>query len=240
MKLWTYAEIEKKVRTDTDLQDAGNFIGDDEMAGYCNDAIDMAEAEILKISEDYFLTKADISLVSGTNLYDLPENIYAQKIREVIYINGTRIYPILRIRDPHKFYQKAELESFHTGETEYTYMLVNDGAQAEMQLVPAASEDGPVVQMWYIRNAARIPMVGEGGADRAAQLATVVDIPEWTAFLVLYMKAQCLDKDKDPRAERYMKLAENAKDRMVETLTNRTPDNQDEVPMDTGFYVEHN
>lgn len=247
MKLFTYTEIETKVRKELDLQDEDNFIGNDEMAGFCNDAIDVAEAEIIKIHEDYLLTKSTISLVSGTKTYSLPSNIYAQKIREFIYVNGTRIYPIMRIRDPHKFYQKAEIDEFGTSESEYVYILVNEteGTQDKISLSPTPTETGNYGELWYIRNANRIPMVGEDvngtPATRSSQLATVIDIPEWTPFIVSFMKMKCIEKEKD--AQRYAaaeKFMQGKLKLMVDTLTEKVEDNQNEVPMDVTFYNEMN
>lgn len=242
MKSFTYEEIEDRVREDLDLEDEGNFVKTNEMAAYANEAIDFIESQVLKINEDYLLSSATITLIANQQQYDLPSNIYAQKIRQVIYKNGERIYPILRIRDPHKFYQKEEIDYFGTGEMEYLYMLESvEEAQDKISFTPIPKEAGPFVKMWYIRNAKRIPMVGEGGATRNQQLATILDIPESFQFVVDYMKMCCIDKEKDP--ERFARQADKVKTKkedLVAALTDRTPDNQNEIPGDMTFYVEMN
>lgn len=246
MKLWTYEEIEDRVRKAQDLEDEDNFIDEDEMAGYCNEAIDDIESEIIKIHEDYLLTKTSITLVNGTQSYALPTNIFAQKIRQVLYKNGERIYPIMRIRDPHKFYQREEIDYFGTGEMEYLYMLQSEeGAQDKIYFSPVPAENGAYVQMWYIRNAKRIPMVGESvngsPATRSSQLATVLDIPEGAEYIIAYMKMMCIDKERDPeRFGRAVAIAKDKRESLVATLTDRTPDNQNEIPPDMSFYMEMN
>ena len=243
MRLYTYAEIEKKVRTDLDLLDTDNFVQNDEFAGYCNDAIDIAEAEILKLHEDYFLTPTDVTLVQGTADYALPSNIYAQKIRSIIYHNGPRIYPVQRIKDPDKFYKREEVNYYSTSETEYSYILLNavESEQAKISLTPPALESGAVLRLWYIRNATRIPLTTDSGTPtRSAQLATILDIPEWALFITQYMKWRAYEKEMDPRTEKAEAAMLEMKKNMVETLANRVVDNDDTIPPDMNFYHDHN
>lgn len=243
MQAYTYAQIDRKVRRDLDLQDDENFVPYDEMAGYCNDAIDSAEAIILKIHEDYFLTKTSLALFSGQSDVDLPSNIYAQKIRALIYANGTRIYPVKRLKDPHSFLKRAMVNYQANNTDEYAYILRLDSgdSQCTMELVPAAYETASdYLTMWYIRNAARIPEIAEG-SSRATQLATVIDIPEFRSYLEQFMKVRCYEKMKDWAAHKDAKESlKLLKDQMVDTLTDRVPDLDDEVPQDTSHYEEHN
>ncbi len=242
MRLPTYGELEARVRRDLDLQDTDNFVLNDEMASYANEGINDAEAEIMALHEDYFLTKVPITFVQGEDEIVLPDNIYAQKIREFIYINGPRIYNIFRMRDPQKFYQRALLNQYPTSVTEYWYMLMSNtaGEQDTIKLAPPAQESGQFAELWYIRNANRVPLSTEPGITRSQQLATVIDIPEWSDYIVQFMKVRCMAKEMDPRLDAETAALLNRKKVLVETLQNRTPDNQDTVPMDTTFYWEHN
>jgi hypothetical protein len=78
MRYWTFAEIKAKVESDLGMEDE-DFVSADEMLAYGNEAIDEAEAEIHTINEDYFLTMGPISLVSGTDSYDLPHRHLRQQ-----------------------------------------------------------------------------------------------------------------------------------------------------------------
>ena len=79
MKYWTWAELKDKVQRDLDLE-GEVFINETELLGYANEAIDEVERQVHTLYEDYFLTKAVISLVDGTEEYALPTDIYAFKI----------------------------------------------------------------------------------------------------------------------------------------------------------------
>lgn len=242
MQATTFGQIDNKVRRDLDLQDADNFIPFDEMAGYGNEGIDAAEAIIHKIDEDYFLTKAVLNLVQGQEDVALPSDIYAQKIREVVYKKNDTVYPLRRLRDPHAFYKKAVADLYVNNTEEYEYFLRMDSgsSQAVMMLAPPAYETGAYLQFWYIRNAARIPLIEEG-SSRAAQIATILDIPEFRSFVEQFMKVRCLEKMKDfpAMADARDKLVAIG-EQMTNTLTNRVPDRDDEVPQDVTHYQEHN
>lgn len=242
MKLFTYADLENRVRKDLDLQDNDNFVGNDELVTYFNEAIIDAESEIMLLNQDYYLTQSTITMVSAQSEYSLPANIYAQKIRALIYSNGPKIYPIVRITELHEFYKYEEINYYALGETEYGYILRNDtaGAQLKISLTPASKEDGPFIKCWYIRHSNRVPLLGEGGATRASQLATVIDIPEWVDYLVQFAKVRCYEKEMDPRLSGATTALQNRKQMMIASLSKQVVDNSDEVPMDIQFYTEHN
>ncbi len=243
MRLPTYNELETKVRADLDLQDSDNFIGQDEFAGYMNEAIDSAEALIMTTCEDYFITSTPLTLVQGADSITLPTDIYAQKIRELIYKNGDRIYPLEELRDPQMFYRKAVLDRQATALEEYCYFLksATAGVQDTLMLTPPAQESGAFLEMWYIRNANRIPLqAAPDSATRAAQLATVIDIPEWRLYLEQYCKMRCYEKmenaAKHENAEaKVLKMAEF----LVINLKDRKQNNKNEIPPDISHYVEH-
>lgn len=244
MRLPSWGEVETKIRTDLDLLDQANFIGQDEMATLGNDAISAAESLIMRAREDYFLTTATITLVNGQANYALPTNIFGQKIRELTYVNGSRIFPLTRLKDPLMFYQKEILDFQATSFEEYRWFLKSTtaGAQDELFLTPAALEAGPYLVMWYIRNANRIQLqAAPESVSRATQIATVLDIPEWRSFVEQHVKVSCYEKMKDPEGynKATAKLAVLA-DAMVVSLKDRAEDNENEVAQDISHYVEHN
>lgn len=244
MRLPTYGEIETKVRADYDLQDTDSFVGADEMVGYCNDGIQTAEALIIATCEDYFLLPATLTLVQGSSDITLPTDIYGQKIREIVYKNGDRIFPLTRLKDPKMMYQKAIIDRQAVSLDEYKWFLksATAGAQDKLVLTPAALESGAFLEMWYIRNANRVPLqAAPESATRAAQLATVIDIPEWRIYLEQFMKKRCAEKMKDAGR---IAIAEKdllaAGELLVADLRDRAKDNETEVPPDVSHYVESN
>ncbi len=169
MKLWTYAEARDKLLGDQDLRDQ-TFVLPNELIGYFNEGIEDAEGEILKIDEDYLLTSKPVPLVTGTSAYALPSNMYAFKLRGIVYANGATIYPVKKFRRRDKF-EKIAYALQYSNADDYRYYLTNGDEQTQLfNLVPASRETAivppvanPFTPMlwWYIRQAKRIPLLGE-------------------------------------------------------------------------------
>lgn len=169
MKVWTYSEMYQKVLGDLDLEDE-TFIKPNEMVGYFNEAISEAASEILVLNQEYFLSKFYIPVVQGRSVYDLPWNIYSNKIRGIMYSNGSIQYQVKQYRRSDKFADIVETEVYGTSDY-YRYYLVNNYAgQARIDIKPLLRESAimppqagaftPLI-MWYIRNCARIPILKE-------------------------------------------------------------------------------
>lgn len=246
MKLWTFAELNQKVRADLDLQDQ-IFITPDEMVGYVNEAIHEAESEIMKINEDYFLQTAPLALVAGTSLYSLPADIYGQKIRAIIYSQGSVQYPIKRVRGGAKFETLTMIDTYGTND-DYMYLLVNTspGTQNQIRITPTSRETSASnVTLWYIRSAQRvkqaseqIPVIQPTAPNSAAQLATILDIPEFSMFLIDFVKCKCLMKDTDPRLPDQIKIMESQRQMMIQSLTEQVPDDDNFIQPDMSFYTQ--
>lgn len=169
MKIWTYGEMLDKVQVDLDLQDE-TFVQSDEMAGYFNEALTEASSEIIVLNQDYFLTESFLPVVQGTNRYPLPYNIFANKIRGLVYINGSISYEISRFRRKNKFLNMIITEQYGLADW-YQYDLPNDNVgQTQIEFLPTMRDTAvlsPVasivapIRMWYIRDCARVPMTGE-------------------------------------------------------------------------------
>jgi len=225
-----YSTAKAKVERDLDLEEE-NFIQDEEMLEYFNEALREAEAEVLAIYEDYLLDSASLALVIGTSKYDLPNGIYASKIRGVIYSNGSIIYEIKRIRSAHKFLDRALLRDADPTDY-YQYIIVNNSTTGiQIELSPAAKETSSSnVTVWFIRE-----------VDEIVDDTDLVDkdIPESINFIYAYVKARCKQKENagqmppDAQAE-----LEKQRSLMIETLTTMVPDDDNEVIKDLSFYNE--
>lgn len=75
-------------------------------------------------------------------------------------------------------------------------------------------------------------------ATEAIIRATLIDIPEFTSFVLSWVKANCLFKDGDPRLMGEVAKLEQQRKQMVDTLTEKEPDNDDTVEMDLSHYEE--
>lgn len=174
MKIWTYGEAKQKIYDDCDLSDE-TFVSPNEMIGYFNEGLTETEAEIhlLNAEAEYFKTKYFVPFTTGVGKYDLPDNIYANKICAIMYANGPLIYPIVQYRRRFRYENMLQTDQFGQAD-EYRYSPFNDiPGQARIEIRPVARESAilppsasaftPVI-MWYIRNCARVPKMAYGSA----------------------------------------------------------------------------
>lgn len=228
---FTKLEIITKVEEDLDIQDE-EIVLPAEMTGYLQAAVRDATALIQTIEEDYFLTFAWLALVTGTQLYTLPADIYASKIRGINYRLGTRQFPIRRIRNLKKFLEILDSESDTTTDPVYRYFIVNRSAAAgvEIELLPASRETSAQnVRLWYWREA----NILVNDADKC-------DIPEFINYIFAHVKKSCRAKMNNGVAppDAIMELKDQER-LMLETLERMCPDNDTIVEADTSTYDDH-
>lgn len=231
MTLKTYAQLKTIIERELDLEQEV-FVQTAEMLEYFNQAVNEAEANIHKLGleDDYFLTSANLSLTSGSASVTLPSNIYAAKIRAVIYKNGGTIYEIKRMRNSKRFLSKTLIDYENSSNPEYVYLLKNDSNTAgiKMHLSPTAKETSTTnVTCWYIRNATAL------SAD-----ADECDIPEFYSFILAFVKYRILDKEGHPNADNAKIDLEAQRKLMIETLENMVPDEESELEQDQSHYEE--
>lgn len=167
----TFGFLGDKIQRDLDLQDE-TFIQSDEFVGYGNEGLKEIFGEILGLHQNYFLTKWFVPAVPGSDLFILPPNIYANKVRGVIYQNGSIIYTMKQMREKQIFENIAYVNQYGLSD-EYRYLIRNDTpGQPQMQIVPpirltdlavfppTANPLLPMV-LYYIREHNRIPLSGE-------------------------------------------------------------------------------
>lgn len=229
-KFWTYNDIKTKIERDLDLE-GEVFIQPDELMGYANSAIDMAEQIVHGLYEDYFLDKDTITLASGVDEYALPSRIYAHKIRGIIYRNGSRLYEIKRERDWKKFITySAGVVSGPTDSVERRYFILNQTAGSpKILFTPPVNEVGSFVTVWFLRQANSF----ETGTD-------ILDIPEAANFVMQYMKVCCYEKEGNPNLQKAMADLAAEKIALEGTLTAMIPDANNEIELDLSFYQEQN
>jgi len=217
----TWSEIKAKIKRQLDLTEQ-DFTSDTELLEYANEAIDTVEAEIHNMYEDYFLAKAYIPLISGTIEYDLPSDIYANKIRRIQYYRSdTDHYEII----PIKVHEIAEVDINEY----YRYIIINDGTNGfKIELHPASRETSSAnVIIYYLRNAKRLT------AD-----SDECDIPEFSNVIIDYIRMKVLEKDGSPLLEKAISDYAMQIDLMKRTLSNRAPDRNNLITPDMDIYEE--
>lgn len=224
---WTWSQIKTKIESDLDLAEE-TFIEPDEMLGYVNEGIRVAEAQIHSMYEDYFLKRSTITMAVGQESYDLPDDIYAHKIRRLVYQNGSTVFEIKRLRDWKKFEILADGE-MQSNNTVLGYMLINDTpGQPKMLLSPIPNESGPYLKLWYLRE-----------ANKLVNLTDICDIPEFVNFVIKYAKVKCMEKETNPNLSVGLADLEKERENMVSTLANMVPDANNQIEADFSHYYEH-
>lgn len=216
----TYADLVDNLEAELDLAEE-TFISAAELLNYFNEGVKVVEAEIHTLYEDYFLTSAFLSLVSGTQSYSLPSDIYLQKIRGLVYSDGgSNNYKVRKIR------RQEDIPFIETSD-DYMFQIENSSASGnKIVLYPTSRETNSTnLKVWYLR--------------QAKQFATdtdVCDIPEFTGVLIQYVRWKCLAKELHPEADKHLAVYDQMRKQMVETLTNRIPDEDTRMDVDFDFY----
>lgn len=216
----TYGELKGYLEKELDLEDE-TFITPDEFLSYFNEGVDVVESNVHTLYEDYFLTKTFISVTNGTATYGFPSDIFAQKIRSLLYDDGSKKYEIRRIK-------KISEIPFIQSTEDLKYIITNDSvAGLKMEIHPTPTfTSSTFVTLWYLRNALRFT----GDDD------DVCDVPEFTQVIVQYVRWKCRAKEGHPDTESdYAKFKEMLVN-MVDTLTARQPDEDTEILKDFSFY----
>lgn len=229
MKYWTWSEIREKIEQECDLEDE-DFVRREELLAYCNEAIDEAEAEIHTLYEDYFLKYQNVAVSANDEEFDLPADIYAHKIRRLIFkeSGGTTTYTVNRIKDWKKFEEKAVADTQVTTDL-YQYILVNATAGSpKITLVPKSRESGTLV-IWYLRN-----------ANRLVNDSDICDIPEFINFIFSHMKVKVFGKEGHPGYQQALERLETERQRMTGVLQQMVPDADNDLEMDTSYYTDMN
>lgn len=212
---------------DLDLE-GETFITPDEMLGYANEAIDTVERTIHTLYEDYFVTRGTITLAPGQELYDIPSDIYALKIRQITYRNGSQVWKLERLKNWHKFSIYETEKTNLSGTQHYGYFVINSTpGQPKILLTPTPSEAGSYLQIWYIRN-----------ANELSNDASVCDIPEAVNYVISYIKMKCMEKELHPNLAKAIQDVEQEKQDTLTALSEMYSDNENNIEPDYRLYNE--
>lgn len=233
----TFAELKQQVIDDLDLQDE-IFVTTNDLYRWMNDAIESAEAQIHTLYEDYFLSRTEYSISSGEYLLDYPSDIYASKVRKMLYKEGNNAPNTAshEIKRETNLIAAEARDIYESGSSTpaLTWIGVNTSSEGrKVRLFPKVSRNGIIV-MYYIRNAKKV--IYDSLTDTWINEDEVCDIDEFERFVVQSVKTQVYLKDGDVRAEDSKGLEEQLKKDMIESLSNRVPDNNDEIVMDMSHY----
>lgn len=145
----TYSQLKLFVQNKLDIRDE-DFIDDAELLEYTEEALKYCEAEIhkLNIEDQYFVSHATIALANGKFDYDLPSNIYGNKILRMLYSNGTFTTVMKRVTNSRRYEQAEDVRKYGIVTAgEYGYMLVNNDIRSgtKVRIYPTPTEASSVV-----------------------------------------------------------------------------------------------
>jgi hypothetical protein len=225
MQYSTWAELREKIQEEHDIVEEPDFLSEGELLGYVNDAIDVCEKHFIKLP-DYFLASGSIYLVSGQRDYDLPEDMYATKIRGLWHDQDRYRVKLLK-----SISHKSLLEE-SPGATMKFLIINNSGELPKIRLFPTPNNTGNTLSIDYIRGASRL-----SGDDFEE-----IDIPEAMGFITSYVDMKLKQKEKlyggpleDAKAE--MMRQEQL---LIEALATRIDDEDATViEPDVSIYEDH-
>lgn len=226
----TRQDIRVKVQLELDLMStSGSYvkgashITPSEINGHISDSVKLIASYVHNLYEDYYMTIQNYNLVTGTQDYALPNNIYVNKIRRIIYNNGANKYKITRLTN-------IDDIPYISDNDYYKYMLVNNGLVDILRLFPKAYETSAnTMQVYYCRRPKELALDTD-----------YLDIPEdFDNVVVQDVKYRCLSKEpENPMLPVIDKLRNEALAQMISTLSKRVPDDQTDIRPDTSFYED--
>jgi len=234
-----FSDIKTKIEMELDLE-TEDFIQPNEFIGFVNDAIAQAEQQIHKLGleDEYFLTKTQVSLVAGQADYNLPADVYSNKLKRIIYQVGTTIYDVVRFRSKDRFLEKALRDQYGGTTQYYKYELRNDGPGSSTQkpvfeLSPASQETtSNALTVWYYRAANKWALTDTNGDGYC-------DLPESAAqFVFAYTRYRCYDKEGHPNTPEAKDAMMTARQDMIDVLTNMVPDEESSIDKDVSLYED--
>jgi hypothetical protein len=212
----TLAQIITKVNADLDL-DEEIFIDEDEKIAAANASLEVLEAAIIQECPEYFKsTPHTINLVSGTQDYDLPTDIYANKMNLIYYSNGSSKYEIGQIKD------LRQIINIEAGQP-YKYLIVNSTASGtKIRFYPSPAETtSSAINIFYTRNIKRFTATTDE-----------LEAPEAEIFVKEFIKEQAIKKERmTPDAP----MSQHLKDiltNIIGALKVMVVDENNVVPMD--------
>lgn len=227
-----YATLKAEVLVETDTE-AEEFIQPQEVLNYFNDGIREALAHIQKLGleDDYFQKSVKLDLTTGLTELDLPADIYAAKIRGLIYATPALVYPIQRIKGKDKFEQIQQLLQYPSQNAYYVYDLENASPTTgfKIKLYPVSYETiAQAITLNYVRTVTPIALDTD-----------LVDIPEFYSFIKAFVKMKIYSKENSDKAVESKAEYEKEKQLMLDTLAEMTPDYDNKVIGDYSIYQDH-
>jgi hypothetical protein len=222
MRYVTWGEFRDKIEREQDLQEDPDILAQDELMGMVNDAIDLCEAQFIKL-RDYFLADTVINIVAGQANYDLPSDIWGYKIRNFFLPNCHEIKELKDIK-------KIPMLNFESSSDPYYFKIINNASGPKIRLFPTPSRD-IAAPMFYTREANRLT---PAGGD-----AQIIDIPEGMNYIREYINLRIEKKEKSPMYSLSKDELLYFEQLLMDSLALTTDDENNEIEPNVELYEDH-
>lgn len=216
----TWAKIREEIQSEYDLSEE-TFVTPSELLQYANSAIEDIEKEIHTIHDKYFHAEDSISLIQGNKDYNLPTDIFANKITGIYFSNGADKYEVKEIKDLRDI---IDIEA----DDDYRYKIVNTTAGGtKLRLYPAAKDSATSLRIFYRR---RIKLFVND--------TDILDIPEAKEFVKQFVIDKAINKERmTPDAPESAALTRKRK-ALLDSLENMIDDDNTDLTINMDFYEE--
>jgi len=227
----TLLEMKEKIKSDLEMREE-QYLPDSDIVKLINDAVSDAHKNIVRVYEDYFLSFHSQELLATQSVLALPPDIFADKIRAMIYRDGAiqtssitcEFGKVKSLRDALNIRNVA---SDSTGAMRLWMITDQAVTTRSVKLIPETGKAG-FVDMWYIRR----PAIMVNDSD-------ICPIPEFSDYVVQKAKVAYYRNDGDPRYQTEKAELLELQEQMINTLSNRTLGEDDNViKRDVSFYED--
>lgn len=249
----TLNDLINDVKDDMDINEGTSnvltSISDADIARWIAKGVRSAERVIHGLYEDYFLSKTTIAITANTTEYSYPSDVYANKIRKIVFDNGSEAHEVKRTKDILSSQVNDILVNSWSNpiltwtpiNTSVSLVGVQKTTGRKIKLFPKEGRTG-TLHVWYIRNANKLydPATDDLDGDVSpTALLNECDIDEFEDYIVQYAKVAALLRDKDPTAADEKMILDELEEAMRSTLSDMAPDQNNELLADTSLYCDH-
>lgn len=230
MDFLTWGDIKAEVQKDHGIEGDPDY-DEQELINLCNRAINRVESRVIQLQQDYFLVRANpIPVTSGVTEYDIPSDIYGNKIRRVFWnqegYNRKRLYRATNIDDM----EEMRDYSSYDYKKKLRYMILNDAVNGRKITLSYSDSDANLI-IYYTRNANRFTVTGGNGQ--------ICDIPEFADAVIAHMKYSIEKKDKSPTTvaskQDYIEIMEE----LTSSLGQAVNDEDTTIEPDSEIWEDH-
>jgi len=218
----TWETVQEEIKKECDIEDE-QFIKDSELMAAANGMIRAIEGDIIELNEDYLMKTHDFTLVDGQATYDLPSDLFAQKIKWILFSDGDCKSAIERGEPWQCVMADCNGKMFY----EILNTAWNTGRDIKFWGLPDY-KSSQTVTAWYIREITRISSIN-----------SYVNLPEFENLIILAVKKRIFEKEKNPLLALVIEEIKEEKLRMRKIIVNQAPDGLNIEP-DLSFYNDFN